>query len=1027
MASVRAPKQWSLTKTETVNSFENWKQNLQYTLALDTNFATFLATGTTWLKKSRTAPNRGFVNDPHDAENGRTAAQKVNMLELMLGQVANFCPVISRNSIIKNSTSMDSIWQLIRSHFGFQSTGGHFLDFSDIKLEADERPEDLFQRLMAFIENNLLAHGGGISHHGDDPVEDEELSPTLENMVVLTWLRLLHKDLPQLVRQRYGTELRSRTLASVKAEISQALDSLLDEVHNTSEARVMRSAPQGKAHNKYHDNRPSRGPRKPSHPHKSCPLCRQAARPDNHFLSKCIYLPEEDRKFLTKVRQIASYGDENDNECDSSEESTGFSNHEEIPTLSSNRRVEVKKSPYMNACYNHHAQRITLDTGAEANLIKACVAQFVKAVVTKTTQCALQADGVSPMNVVGETRMIFTRDERSFVFDALVVKNLDVDILGGVPFLEFNDITVRPARQLVRLADGTIYRYGTAISEEELHTTKRVHAHILRAPATPTTVWPGEFLEVDIPIGMHTDEPIAVEPRYDSPVSISSSKAYLWPPPDIITGVGGKVRIPNNTHDPVVLRKHEHFCQVSPVYSPGEPSDMLSQPNNTSNAAPTSAFSHLVKVDPDAMLSENMRNQFLSVTLEYDNVFDANFVGYNGAVGPYEAVVNMGPVQPPQRKGRIPQYSRNKLEDLQNKFDELERKGVFQRPEDLGIVVEYLNPSFLVKKASGGYRLVTAFADVGRYSKPQPALMPDVDSTLRHIAQWKYIIVSDLTSAFYQIPLSRDSMKYCGGVTPFRGVRAYTRSAMGMPGSETALEELMSRVLGDHLQDGIVAKLADDLYCGGNTPEDLLHNWKRVLQAFAKCDLKLSPSKTIIAPRTTVILGWVWSQGTIQASQHRIATLSTCTPPTTIRGLRSFIGAYKILARVLPRCASYLAALDDAVAGRSSPDVVQWSEDLHTAFTNAQQALTSNKVITLPRPKDHLWVVTDGAVKSRGIASTLYVVRDGKPLLAGFFSAKLRQRQVTWLPCDLSLYRNCCEAFQPIYHPVSPPSLHSHR
>jgi hypothetical protein len=33
------------------------------------------------------------------------------------------------------------------------------------------------------------------------------------------------------------------------------------------------------------------------------------------------------------------------------------------------------------------------------------------------------------------------------------------------------------------------------------------------------------------------------------------------------------------------------------------------------------------------------------------------------------------------------------------------------------------------------HRLLTAFADVGRYSKPQPSLLPDVDSTLRHIAQ----------------------------------------------------------------------------------------------------------------------------------------------------------------------------------------------------------------------------------------------------------------------------------------------------
>ena len=45
-------------------------------------------------------------------------------------------------------------------------------------------------------------------------------------------------------------------------------------------------------------------------------------------------------------------------------------------------------------------------------------------------------------------------------------------------------------------------------------------------------------------------------------------------------------------------------------------------------------------------------------------------------------------------------------------------------------------------KPSGGFRLVTAFTDVGRFSKPQPLLMPDVDSTLRTIAPWKYIITS---------------------------------------------------------------------------------------------------------------------------------------------------------------------------------------------------------------------------------------------------------------------------------------------
>ena len=55
---------------------------------------------------------------------------------------------------------------------------------------------------------------------------DEELSPSQENFIVLTWLRLLHSNLPRLVKQRYGTELHRRTLASVKPEISHAVDLL---------------------------------------------------------------------------------------------------------------------------------------------------------------------------------------------------------------------------------------------------------------------------------------------------------------------------------------------------------------------------------------------------------------------------------------------------------------------------------------------------------------------------------------------------------------------------------------------------------------------------------------------------------------------------------------------------------------------------------------------------------------------------------------------------------------------------------
>lgn len=224
---------------------------------------------------------------------------------------------------------------------------------------------------------------------------------------------------------------------------------------------------------------------------------------------------------------------------------------------------------------------------------------------------------------------------------------------------------------------------------------------------------------------------------------------------------------------------------------------------------------------------------------------------------------------------------------------------------------------------------------------------------------------------------------------------------MGMPGSETILEELTCRVLGDLVQEGVVAKLADDLYCGGSTPIDLLNNFTRTLQALQRNCLNLSASKTVITQRETTILGWIWREGTLRASPHRIAGLANCQPPSTVTGLRSFIGAFKFLRRVLKGYSQFISPLDTATSGKDSKDKIQWTDDLHNHFEKAQKSLSSNQTITLPQALDQLWIVTDGALRSGGLGATLYINCNDKIYLSGFFSAKLQANQHTWLPCEV--------------------------
>jgi hypothetical protein len=72
--------------------------------------------------------------------------------------------------------------------------------------------------------------------------------------------------------------------------------------------------------------------------------------------------------------------------------------------------------------------------------------------------------------------------------------------------------------------------------------------------------------------------------------------------------------------------------------------------------------------------------------------------------------------------------------------------------------------------------------------------------------------------------MKRSSMKYLGIITPFKGTKIYTRAAMGILGSTEHLDELMFRVLGDLIYEGVLVKLADDIYIGGASIESLLLN-----------------------------------------------------------------------------------------------------------------------------------------------------------------------------------------------------------
>ena len=223
-SAVKAVRPNHLTENETLTSFEDWRNQLEFFLGQDSSFKPFLKPSQKWKKVSAAATNRGL-----------TSADNLCSLQHFLGVTASLSPPLLHGHILNDTESLAEIYQLIRSYYHFAPSESTFIKFAALKRELNgtdlERPQHLYLRMRQFIRGNLLKKDGLICHDGNVPEEDETLSATTERLIVLRWLELLHPALPMHVANVFAHELQTKSLKDLQPLIVAQIDNLLQEVN----------------------------------------------------------------------------------------------------------------------------------------------------------------------------------------------------------------------------------------------------------------------------------------------------------------------------------------------------------------------------------------------------------------------------------------------------------------------------------------------------------------------------------------------------------------------------------------------------------------------------------------------------------------------------------------------------------------------------------------------------------------------------------------------------------------------------
>ena len=568
---------------ENAETFERWQANILYGLHSEPSYADFIGDDVTWRRK-RDHAFRGLTADAADAEGhvARTAAQKNATLEVMIRMVCNYAPILNSKSILRNCTSLNFIWKKLRSHYQIEDSGANFLDFANITMGVNERPEDLYVRLDSFMENHLLKRGGKVQHDNEETAVDEVPTAMVDNLVVLTWLRLIHKDLPRFIKQKYATDLRTKTIFTIRPEISMSLDSLLDELKATQEVRSMRADITEKVEamrvgnfkkekSKYRD-KGIKGKKDPPFP---CTLCDQTNRtPTNHYLSACPYMPEREKKRLLRANAVVldEVYQEPDDEPD--EDDDPDTTRYTLPRGPRIARVTVIRSPTLPVRFGKFTTELLIDTGSESSLIHIDEARRLRLdIKPNTIQIPSTAD-FTEMDVAGEARAVFSRGDLKFKFDALVINKVSSPIIGGNSFCWANDITVRSKKVELTFEDGTKYHYDPALAPDQSQrpTTRRITTNVVRGPAVATTLCPGDTIALQLPPQFSDHSRIVVEPRFDTALSRQLPPEQEWPTPGLITPVNNVISLANSTSVPFVLRPGDHVCSITELVDDVVPS-----------------------------------------------------------------------------------------------------------------------------------------------------------------------------------------------------------------------------------------------------------------------------------------------------------------------------------------------------------------------------------------------------------------------------------------------------------------------
>ncbi|GJW03031.1 reverse transcriptase domain-containing protein [Tanacetum coccineum] len=246
-------------------------------------------------------------------------------------------------------------------------------------------------------------------------------------------------------------------------------------------------------------------------------------------------------------------------------------------------------------------------------------------------------------------------------------------------------------------------------------------------------------------------------------------------------------------------------------------------------------------------------------------------------------------------------------------------------------------------------RLVTGWRVCIDYRKLNEATckdhfpLPFMDQMLERLAGNEFYCFLDGFSGYFQIPIDPKDQEKTTFMCPY-GTFAYRRMPFGLCNAPGTFQRCMMAIFHDMIEKTMEVFM-DDFSVFGDSFSSCLANLDKMLKRCEDTKLALNWEKSHFMVKEGIVLGHKISRKGIEVDKAKVDVISKLPHPTTVKGIRSFLGHAGFYRRFIKDFSKISRPMTHLLE-KNTPFI--FSEDCILAFQTLKKKLTEAPILIAP-------------------------------------------------------------------------------